>query len=235
MRSAWLALLCLLPLPLLAQSPIPVGTLLPAQLDTGLNARKLHAHQKVRARIMQNVPGTLIRRGAYVVGHVVSATPDRIEIHFDAVTTHGRRIPITAGLRALASMLEVEEAQIPLGAPDRGLPPEDWNTRQIGGDVVYRGGGPLARGMEVVGQPTPYGAVGRPAAHAPCRGALDGDDRPQALWLFSTDACGLYGYPGIALQHAGRAAPQGTVRLAAPAGKLNIRSGSGLLLRVLGS
>jgi hypothetical protein len=170
-----------------------------------------------------------------VLGHVVSATPDRIEIHFDAVSAHGRRIPITASVRAIASMLEVEEAQIPEGGPSRGLPPEDRNTRQIGGDVVYRAGGPVARGTDVVGQPMPYGALGRLAANPPCRKTVDGNDRPQALWLFSTDACGLYGYSGVKLQHAGRSAPVGTMRIAAPAGKLNIRSGSGLLLRVLGS
>jgi len=235
MKSALLALLCLLPVPLAAQTPIPAGTILPAQLGTGLNARKLHTDETVRARIMQNIPGTSVRRGAHVLGHVVSVTPDRIEIHFDAVTEHGRRIPITASLRALASMLEVDEAQIPEDAPSRGLPPEDWNTRQIGGEMVYRGGGPLARGMEAVGEPTPYGALGRLSAHPPCRAAVDGNDRPQALWLFSTDACGLYGYAGVDLEHAGRTAPSGTIRLSGAPNKLNIRSGSGLLLRVSGS
>ncbi|MGA7522249.1 MAG: hypothetical protein WBW84_07185 [Acidobacteriaceae bacterium] len=235
MKHALLVLLCLFPFPLLAQDAVPAGTVLPVQFDTGLNARKLHADEMVRARIMQDVPGTRIRRGAHVVGHVVSATPEQIEIHFDAVSAHGQRIPITASLRALGSMLEVEEAQIPESAPARGMTPEDWNTRQIGGDMVYRGGGPLARGMDVVGEPTPYGALGRLSANPPCRASVDGNDQRQALWLFSTDACGLYGYSGVDLQHAGRTAPVGTIRIAAPAGKLNIRSGSGLLLRVLGS
>jgi hypothetical protein len=63
-----------------------VGTLLPAQLDTGVNARKLHADHKVRARIIRNIPGTPIRRVAQIVGHVVSATPDQIEIYFDAAS-----------------------------------------------------------------------------------------------------------------------------------------------------
>ncbi len=205
------------------------------QLDTGLNAHKLHADQRVRARIMQDIPGTAIRRGAHVLGHVVTATPERIEIHFDAVTAHGRRIPITTSLRALASMLEVEEAQIPVGGPERGLPPEDRNTRQIGGDVVYRGGGHVDRGMDGVGEPTPYGVVGQPAANATCRGAEDNNDRPQAFWLFSTNACGLYGYAGVDLEHTGRTTPVGTIRLSGSSGKLNIRSGSGLLLQVRGS
>ncbi|HEY1809280.1 MAG TPA: hypothetical protein VGG42_12000 [Acidobacteriaceae bacterium] len=63
-----------------------MGTLLPAQLDTGLNARKLHADHMVRARIIQNIPGTPIRRGAQIVVHVASATPNQIEIPFDAAS-----------------------------------------------------------------------------------------------------------------------------------------------------
>jgi hypothetical protein len=219
----------------MAQNLIPAGTVLPLQLDTGLNARKVHAGQAVRARIMQNVPGTPVRRGAHVVGHVVSAAPDRIEIHFDAISAHGRRIPITASLRALASMIEVEQAEVPEGGADRALPPDQRNRQQIGGEEVYRYDGPVTRGMDVVGKPTPYGVLGRLAANPPCRGIVDGNDRPQALWLFSTDACGLFGYDDLAVQHAGRSAPLGTVRIAGPAGKLNIRSGSGLLLRVGGS
>lgn len=235
MKFPWLVLLWLLPLSLAAQNPIPAGTVLPVQLDTGLNARKLHTDQTVRARIMQNVPGTPIRRGAHVVGHVVSAAPGRIEIHFDTVDAHGRRIPITASLRALASMTEVEQAEIPEGGADRALPPDQRNRQQIGGEEVYRYDGPVVRGDDVVGRPTPYGVLGRVSAHAPCRGAVDDNDRPQALWLFSTDACGLYGFDGLALQHAGRTAPMGTIRIAGPSGKVNIRGGSGLLLRVLGS
>lgn len=235
MKSACLALLALLPLSLLAQNSIPAGTVLPVQLDTGLNARKLHTDEAIRARIMQNIPGTRIHRGAHVLGHVVSATPEEIEIHFDALAAHGRRIPINASLRALASMMEVEEAQIPEGGADRALPPDQRNRRQIGGEEVYRYEGPVTRGFDVVGRATPYGVLGAVSAHPPCRGALDGNDRPQALWLFSTDACGLYGFSDITLQHAGRTAPTGTIRIAGPSGKLNIRSGSGLLLRVLGS
>lgn len=235
MKIPGVALLCLLPVALLAQSPVPAGTVLPVQLDTGLNARRLHTDEVIRARIMQDIPGTPIRRGAHLVGHVVQVTPDEMTIRFDAVVERDRRIPITVSLRALASMMEVEEAQIPEGAPSRGLPPEDWNTRQIGGDIVYRGGGPVARGMETVAEPTAYGAVGPVAANPPCRSVVDGNDRAQALWLFSTDACGVYGYSDVTLQHAGRTAPVGTIRIAGRSGKLNVRGGSGLLLRVVGS
>lgn len=131
-------------------------------------------------------------------------------------------------------MLEVEEAQIPEGGADRALRPEDRNREQIGGDIVYPDGGPVAHGLDIVGEPTAYGALDRPAANPPCRAALADNSNPQALWLFSANACGLYGYDNLTVSHFGRTEPVGVIQLSAKSGKINIRSGSGLLLRVQG-
>ena len=235
MRTACVVLLLLVAVPLLAQSSIPAGTVLPLELETGLNAARVRAGQEIHARVMQNIPGTRIHRGAHVLGRVVSANPTRIEIRFDTVTTRGERVPVTTNLRALASMMEVVEAQIPEGGADRALRPDDRNHEQIGGDVVYPDGGPVARGLDVVGEPTAYGAVGPLVARPPCRAALHGNQNQQAMWLFSTSACGLYGYDSLTIDHAGRTTPVGTIEIEARTGTVNIRSGSGLLLRVQGS
>lgn len=236
-----LAAILLWPTLALAQSAVPAGTLLAVSLDHGLNVSKVRPGQQIRARVMQTIPGTPIHRGAQVAGHVVRATgtksgPVRLEIQFDAVEVHRRRISISADLRAVASPLEVEEAQIPEEMSDRGLTPETWTTQQIGGDQVYRGGGPVTEGMMAVGTPAPYGvlAVPRTQPGAPCRGVVDDNSRPQALWLFSANACGVYGLSGVAIEHAGRTSPEGTIVLAASTGKLDLRSGSALLLRVRG-
>jgi hypothetical protein len=225
-----------------AQSALPAGTVLPVSLDRGIKAGSARPGQEIRARIMQDIPGTSIHRGAHVLGHVVRAEapkngPARLEISFDNVQEHGRRIPFRSNLRAMASFFEVEQAQIPEDMSDRGLTPETWTTQQIGGDQVYRGGGPVAVGDTVVGEPNPYGVVGPPLSQSGegCRGQLDGNTSPQAFWLFSTDACGVYGFPNIRIEHAGRTNPQGTIILIAQSGKLAIGSGSGLLLRVQGS
>jgi hypothetical protein len=225
-----------------AQSAVPPGTLIPASLSQQIKASSVHPGQQIRARIMQDIPGTSIHRGAHLLGHVVRAEtskngPARLEITFDNVLEHGRRIPIRSNLRTMASFFEVEQAQIPEEMSSRGLTPETWTTQQIGGDQVYRGGGPVAVGDTVVGRPLPYGVVGLPLGQAgqKCRGQLVGNTSPQAFWLFSTNACGVYGFPNIRVEHAGRTDPQGTIILTAQNGKLELNSGSALLLRVQGS
>jgi hypothetical protein len=233
MKHTFLLFMAFLQPVLFAQNAVPAGAVLPLRLDTGLNADHVTAGKVIRAELMQSVPGTTIHKGSHVVGHVVSVTPTRLELRFETLVTRQTRIPVTTDLRALASNLEVEEAQTPEGGADRSLPSAlDQNTRQIGGEEVYRGGGPVARGDTPVAEPTADGALGRLNRNPPCRGAAEDNNAPQALWLFSTDACGLYGFDNLSIEHSGRTAPVGTIVLASNSGKLNIRTGSGLLLRV---
>ncbi|MGA8042461.1 MAG: hypothetical protein WCA37_06625, partial [Terracidiphilus sp.] len=231
-----------LPLAAVAQSALPAGTLLPVSLDTSLNSRKAHPGQPIQGTIMQNIPGTSIRRGAKVLGQVVQVTasqhgPARVEMRFDTLKTRQQRIPLQVNLRALASFLEVEEAEIPEESASRGITPDTATTRQIGGEQVYRGGGPVASGDTVVGHPVPYGVLVTPRAQPgmPCRGSVAGNRQPQALWLFSSDACGVYGYGELHIAEAGRDNPAGEIVLATDKGRLLLRSGTGLLLRVQGS
>jgi hypothetical protein len=239
-RCEWIltAVFCL-PGSVAAQSVLPSGTIIPVSLDTSINVKKAHAGELIRCAVMQDIPGTTIHRGAHVLGYVVQATtrkggPARLEIRFDSVQMHRRSIPLHANLRALASFLEVQEAQIPEDGASRGLTPETWDTQQIGGDQVYRGGGPVAVGEMVVGQPTPWGVLALPRRQfgMPCRGVMGEATQPQAMWLFSRDACGVYGFWDVRIEHAGRTDPKGTIVLASGDGKLSLMSGSAMLLRV---
>jgi len=117
------------------------------------------------------------------------------------------------------------------------MPVEVATTQQIGGGDVYRGGGPVASGEAVLGQPTPCEilAVPRTRFGEPCRGAVDGNTQPQAMWLFSADACGVYGYSNIRIADAGRFDPAGNIALAADRGRLKLADGSAPPLRVQGS
>jgi hypothetical protein len=85
-----------------------------------------------------------------------------------------------------------------------------------------------------VGTPTANGVLVQIASKpgTKCRGDLGGDGRPQALWLFSADACGTYGFADLTIAHAGRSNPVGQITLASEKRNFDVRSGSGLLLRV---
>jgi len=242
-RNTFLVLLLLFPAVAFGQNAIPAGTILPLRLNSALNSKKSKAGQVINATLMQDVPlapRSTIHAGSKVIGHVIDVAPAtatggaRISLRFDTIEMSKQKVPITTNLRALSSMMEVHEAQIPQAGPDRGTSQNAWTTVQIGGDVVYRGGGPVAHGSEVVGTPTSNGALCRVRANpeGKCRGEIDGNDLPQALWVFSADACGAYGFPGLTIIDAGRSSPFGQVTLGSAKGDFEVRSGSGVLLRV---
>lgn len=157
-----------------------------------------------------------------------------ITLRFDAVNFRGHTIPVATNLRALASMIDVEDAQVPPIGTDRGTPWAWMNTIQIGGEAVYGQGGVVTHGSQAVGEYAPGGVLVRLSAKpgSSCRGAVEGNDRLQALWVFSSDACGLYGFRDLKIAHAGRTAPLGQITLVSNSGRLHVSAGSGLLLRV---
>jgi hypothetical protein len=229
---------------LLAQDKIPVGTILPVQLNSSLRSNKARAGEQISARVMQDVllpAGRKIHSGAKVIGHVVSARPPddgtggEISLRFDTVEIGKHHIVTTTNLRALATMMDVSEAQIPETGPDRGTSENTWTTDQIGGEVVYRGG-VVAQGSDIVGKSVLGSGVLVHVAAKPglkCRDEVDGNDQLQALWVFSSDACGLYDLPDLTLVHAGRTHPVGQITLRSNKGNVRIRGGSGMLLRII--
>jgi hypothetical protein len=247
MKAALLMILLasLLPLAtgLFAQSTIPAGTILPLQLNKSLNSKKSKPGQVVTARLMQDVPlpsGAKIHAGSKAVGRVLDVVEARngggaqLSLQFDTLVVSKKRIPTTTSLRALASIMDVEAAQSPNTGPDSGTSEYEWVTDQIGGDVVYGRDRPVTRGSQVVGTSTANGVLVRVASKpgTKCGGAAGGHDLPQALWLFSADACGTYGFADLKIVHAGRKNPVGQITLASEKGNFNVRSGSGILLRV---
>jgi len=241
-RTVWISLI-MFAAELFAQSTIPAGTILPVALNSSLNSRKVKAGQVITARVMQDVPlspGSTIHAGGKVIGRVIGVKPAngtsgaQISLQFETLAAAKQRIPITTNLRALASTMAVEQAQLPETGPDRGTSENAWTTDQIGGEVVYRGGGPVANGLRSVGEPTTNGVLVHVSAKpgTKCRGEIEGNDRLQALWVFSSDACGVYDLPDLAIVHAGRTNPVGEITLASDKGEVNVRAGSGMLLRV---
>jgi hypothetical protein len=256
---AFLILALLLGLPVAAQSlgpgseqrakpenpRIPPGTILPVRLNHALSSRNAWPGQVVTGRIMQDVPvpnHEKIPEGANVLGTIVSveragsSANGRISFRFDTIEIHHRKFPIVTNLRALAGFMEVQSAQTPEFSPGFGTPYIWATTRQIGGDEVYGVGGPVTNlASETVGKGV-YGGVlvhVRAQPESKCRGALDSDDHLQALWVFSSDACGVYGIQEVKIAHAGRTEPVGEISLAADQGDVLIRGASAMLLRVI--
>ena len=215
------------------------GTILPVQLSSTISLDRAVPGQPISARIAQDVPlenGAVLRRGTKVLGHIVSVTPgnpSRIAFAFDRIEySKSNTVSVATNLRALASTLDISGASLPNTGPDRGTPSVWWNTVQVGGEGLY-GSGPLTHGDQVVGHWVwGGGAVGQVAENGACRGAVAGNAREQSLWLFSTDACGVYGYSNVAIEHSGRTSPEGEITLTSTNPNQKIRAGSGILLRV---
>lgn len=238
-----LFLVMLLAVPgLYATTEIPDGTVLPVRLSETLSSRNAKPGQLISARVMQDVPLPSfgrIKAGAMLFGKVIgvqSASNNEggsISIRFDTLRLPHENVRLALHLRAVASYMEVDHARIPLMGADRGTPESAWTTIQIGGDVVYRGGGHVENKIGRVGEPVYGGVLGRLDANPGrgCRGDTTGE-RPQALWLFSSDACGTYGLPHLTIAHAGRTDPVGEITLHSEKGDVNVGGGSGMLLRV---
>jgi hypothetical protein len=218
---------------------IPPATALPITLNTTLDVRKLVSGQRISASIAQDVPlpsGGKIRAGSRVTGRVLQAGTKvggrtYVRLRFDQVGANGRDIAITTSLRAVASSREVQDAQLPEHGPILGESAANWTTTQVGGDVVYRGGGHVMHDDKVVGDPVKDGvlAVLVSARRPGCETASG--DRRLALWVFSSSACGAYGYFGrLDIARAGDSSPIGEIVLES---KKNVRVGTGTAMLLI--
>jgi len=223
---------------------IPAGTILPVRVPS-ISSNSAKAGDKIKANLAQDVrlpDGSTIHGGTRVLGEIVDVTNASagrgatLTIKFNALVRHGKSTNIRTHLRAMASMMEVAEAQIPISGPGES-DVYDWlTTQQVGGDSVYGKQGPVVGKSETVGESTYQGVFVRVLASADgrCRGSVAGNDHPQAVWVFSADACGLYGFGDLEIRHAGRTEPLGEIVLESKRGPVKIRSGSGALLRIDG-
>ncbi|MBZ5568578.1 MAG: hypothetical protein LAN64_12080 [Acidobacteriia bacterium] len=215
---------------------IPSGTALPITLTSTLDAMKAKPGQPIAGSIAQDVPlpsGTKIRSGSRVNGQVLQAGlisdgGSYLRIRFDQVRSHGRTIPVTTSLRAIASPRAVRHAQLPSHSPYRGESPANWTTVQIGDDVVYRGGGHVMHGDAVVGDPVPEGVLAELTAESGC--ATSSAHRRLALWVFASSACGAYDFfDDLKIAQAGDTNPIGEIVLQSKK-SVKIPTGSAMLL-----
>lgn len=225
---------------------IPAGTILPVVLRTAFSFDNCKPGLTLRGKIAQDVSlpnGSRIKKGSMIEGRVVDVTPGsrsdgaKVSIRFDKLYLEGQWVPLVTNLRAIAGFTAVLNAYTPYEAPSEGTPFSWLPTTQIGGDTVYGVQGPVMSAedtSEVIGKSVGNGVVARVRAKegTKCRGAINGNDTPQSLWVFSADACGAYGMEHLTIVHAGRTQPEGTIVLTSEMRNFKLRSGDGMLLRV---
>ena len=224
---------------------IPPGTVLPVRLGSELTLKKASAGENLEALIMQEVPlpgGEKIPWRTRVKGSVVSVVKDgegtggSLTLKFDRVEDRKQEVPIQTSLRAIASFNAVRSAAMPLGGQDIGTPTAWQVTMQIGGDVRYGDGGEVRNQMKQrVGKGVRGGVLVHVRANPArdCSGSLAGDDRLQALWVFSADACGVYDLKGIRILSDGKAAPRGEITLHFEKEDTPLYAQTGILLRTI--
>jgi hypothetical protein len=221
---------------------IPGGTILPVRLNSTISSDKSKSGQVITGRIMQDVPlasGTPLRAGSKIIGHILDVSSAsnggqaRISFQFDKLISSGRTIPIRTNLRAVAGLVTVMQTEVSNNNPhDYFLP------SLIGGDIAYQseGGSVTAPNDAVVGKSVKDGVLDQVRASSrqgrDCRGPVDGNNSPEAMWVFSSDACGAYDLPQIRVTHAGRTQPVGVIILISEKGQFNLPRGAGMLLRV---
>lgn len=226
---------------LLAQE-LPAGTAIPIKLSTGLNAKHDEAGKKIEGVVMQDVllpANTKIREKARVTGHLVSVTrPSRsgsgMVVRFDTIEDQAHTIPLKAAVLALASVDNVSQARTPINSSSDLDPVSQWVTRQVGGDVVNRGRGKVGSGEGMIGTWVEGSSVRMKLTPNPQAGCPDGPgyDEEQAVWVFSSAACGTYGLGGLKIVSSGATPPIGDIVLKST-GNVALRGGSGWLLIVV--
>ena len=210
-------------LAMLVTPGLPVGTALPVTLNSSLDSKKDKPGQKIEAKLMQNISlgaGEKIKTGARVIGYIVEVSKtasggSRMVLKFDQLQDRGTTIPLNVSARAIAVMNEVYRAEIPVDAESNYETSNQWTMQQVGGDIVRRGLRIIVSDAGVVGRYDGAGTWGKltSAVEGGDCAASDGRDIEQALWVFSTSACGLYGFEDVKLVHDGRTDPVGLIIL----------------------
>jgi hypothetical protein len=233
--------------PVQTLSQLPVGLILAARLKDTFKVKDLQKGTIVELQVMQDTPlpdHSKIPMKALVRGSVVSAANDsdgpgvNVTFAFTQVADKDQSFSIATVVRAIASFMAVRKAQTPLTGADTGSPPGWANTVQVGGDIRYGDGGPVRNSHK---QKVGKGVLGGVLVHISanpslgCDGPIKGEDYLQALWVFSSDACGVYGMKELKISHSGNSDPIGEVTLHFEKDDMKLDGGMAFLFQVVNS
>jgi hypothetical protein len=223
---------------------LPPGTVIPVRLDGTLEVNAAQAQHQIEARVAQEVPlagKEKISLRSRVLATVTTVSPGadgtvKLSFKFDHLEEKDQTYPIVASLRALASYRAVRNAQMPLTGADAGTSAGWGTTVQIGGDQRFGDGGKVRnRHKQTVGKAVRGGVLVRLAANLDrgCAGPEASEDRLQATWVFSADACGVYDMKNVKIAQNGKSDPLGVITLEFAKDDMKLESGAAFLLRIL--
>jgi hypothetical protein len=230
------------------QTTVPTGTALPVRFVRTVDAKKARPGDRVTAKTLQIVilaGGQRLPKGTLLVGHVVDAQPyhfdpepyahqkaSSISIHFYQIVNGDLTLPVNLSVRALAGAFESQWAPRPhyqdetdgagtmilIGGDE--FSPFDKTVRDDSGDVIAynRKAGLFAR---LLPSDDPNSN-----SHLNCSST----STEQSVAIFSPNACGLYGFEGVSMPHAGRSG-SGTFTLTSRGGSIKLYAGSTALLQ----
>jgi hypothetical protein len=226
-------------------SQLPVGLILPVRLQDSLELKGAHKGAPLEGHITQDVPvpgRDKIKMKSVVRGSVLGVAQDSdgvgvsLTMAFTQIEDHKLTLTLSTSLRAMASYEAVRTSQTPWTGADTGSPSGWANTTQIGGDIRYGDGG-LVRNTKK--QKVGKGVIGGVLVHVAanpargCGGPAPGEDNLQALWVFSADACGVYGLKNVKIVHDGTTDPVGEITLHFPKSDMKLEGGTAFLLQVV--
>ena len=244
-----MSVICALASLLHAQEQIPVGTVIPIVLDRALDSRSSKPGQRFVASVAQEVPlpdKHVIRVGSKIFGEVTETEnipgQAKLGLRFDRLEFGKDQIAIGTKLRALASSLDVNSAKAMYADSERNIA-ATATTNQIGGtSAVFRAAGAVENeNGEKIGTPV-YGGVLAVVTNqrgSKCE-SIPLAETPQAVWLFSPEVCGVYGFRDIQFEN-GIDSKSGEILLLRKNKKdwkwtnINLSAGSAMLLAVTGT
>ena len=201
---------------------VPPQTTFPITINSTIEAGKSKVNDPIWAKTIQVVvlpDGTKIPSGSIVTGHIVSSIafhfdttpyatqkPSVLSISFDSVQFAGRQVPIHTSVRAIANVLDVDQAM----KPNRQDDPDALGTMvQIGGDHYFPNESSVfSNNGNIVAYNRKQGVfahlISSSARGTASNLSCDGSTTEQSVAVFSADACGLYGFVGYDLVENGQ-------------------------------
>jgi hypothetical protein len=223
---------------------LPAGTAIPALFTKTINAKTTKVGDRVVMKTMQDVlygPAQTIPKGSLVVGHVVQTSytandePSSLTIAFEKIVSKKNSRHVCLTVRAMASLDQVYDAKVPVTSMDQSA---SLGTTLVGGDHISLGGKYVyAIDGDEVGIRNRFGVFSRlepAAAYGGSPSAACGSvSTLQSVAIFSSRACGLYGFSGMQLTRSEDIPQKATITLQSDRGAAEIHSGSAALLQVI--